>query len=200
MLNKKLSKAKKIALGIFLGLLVFSMSSQSVIASPIHCYFKHWISFHGGFTSTTEDWLVRRLNWNIIIDFKIYCWYHWAFILEAGYNRFKWDIDEVVPDVDLDFYWWNFNPTLRYYLGGEKITPFISFGPGWYEPKDGDGRFGAKLGLGLDFNVSDRIMLEVGSDFHHIFLKEADSIIWGDNYQFFHFHGGIIINLGSQKD
>ncbi|NIM80591.1 MAG: hypothetical protein GTN53_13350 [Candidatus Aminicenantes bacterium] len=112
-----------------------------------------------------------------------------------GYNSFKWDPDLVDP-ADDNFYLWNVNMTLRRYFGKARFRPFINFGPGLYAPRLGTPRPGFKAGLGIDIQISDRVYFELGSDYHHMFLKEDDLFyLFTEKKYFFHAHGGIVIRL-----
>ncbi len=108
--------------------------------------------------------------------------------LEFGYNEFKW-AHLGLNESNKKFYWWNVNPTIRLIFGKSNLKPFISAGPGIYFPKEGSARLGFKGGLGLDYQINDRFMLEIGADYHYILLK--DNIIWGKSTDFFHAHGGV---------
>jgi len=112
--------------------------------------------------------------------------------LEFGYNEFKW-AHLGLNESNKKFYWWNVNPTIRLIFGKSNLKPFISAGPGIYFPKEGSARLGVKGGLGFDYQISDRFMLEIGADYHYILLK--DNIIWGNSTDFFHTHAGVVVTL-----
>jgi hypothetical protein len=210
MIRKRFSKAKRIALCILLAVVVVMFTSQSALAKeePVEqteqtsvdynarvfacCQF--WFSFHFGITIVDSEWF-KLIYYNIIVNFEIRCWYYWALVMEMGYNSFKWDTD-LVGSAEDNFYIWNVNMTLRRYFGKEKFRPFINFGPGLYSPRLGTPRPGLKAGLGVDIRMSNRVYIELGSDYHHMFLKDEDLfyLFTGKKY-FFHAHGGIVIRL-----
>jgi len=201
MFKKNLRKGRRTIIGILLGVMLITLLSQAVMAGPCICYYRHWISFHSGITITSED-MVKSVYWNWIIDFRLYCWCRWILLIELGYNNFQWDIPEGML-TDKTFHWWNINPSLRYYLGEGNIKPYLTFGPGVYLYKYENAnltRFGGKIGLGFDYNLSDRVMFEMGGDFHHVFLKAEDSLAWKKAFSFPHVHAGFVINFGRARD
>ena len=114
------------------------------------------------------------------------------FTLEVGYNEFKWDLPGLNAS-NQKFYWFNVNPAIRLTFGKSNIKPFISAGPGIYFPKEGNARLGLKGGLGFNYQISDRFMVEIGGDYHYISLKEGN--ILGKSTDFFHAHGGIVFTM-----
>jgi hypothetical protein len=91
------------------------------------------------------------------------------------------------------FYWLSANPTIRLTFGKSHVKPFIKGGPGIYFPKGGKARLGFKGGVGLGFHLSKPFMIEIGGDYHYIFLKEGN--VWGKSTDFFNVYGGIGIIL-----
>lgn len=204
--RKTMSRVKKTALCVFLAMLIVVFSSPAVMAAEGQdrtsidasgsgwacCQF--WWSFHVGITVIDYEFF-KKVYYNIIIDWEIRCYYYWSFVFELGFNGFKWDIPDMQPEEDV-YVIWNFNPTIRRYLGKGKMRPFISVGPGIYAPKYDTARVGIKGGLGIDFQLSDRIYFELGGDYHHIFFKEEDAFFeMTEKRGFLHFHGGFIIRL-----
>lgn len=140
-------------------------------------------SFNIGTTGYPVDEEGKKIPWwvrpkvNVIIDF--------------GYYAFK---EALVPNARNEkFYWLSANPTIRLTFGKSNLKPFIKGGPGIYIPKNGKVRLGFKGGLGLEFQLSKRFMIEMGGDYHYIFLKEGN--VWGKNTDFFNVYGGIGIIL-----
>lgn len=205
MSNKNASIAKGIFIFFLLVLVIMLFSTQTVHAaeqservnvdgsgSGMFCC-KFWWSFHLGLTINNYD-AFKVISYNIIINFEYRCWMYWAFVAEFGYNNFSLDQDET--GISGDFYWWNINTTLRRYFGKDGFRPFISVGPGLYAPEFGTPRLGIKAGVGIDLKVSDRLIIEFGSDFHHIFMKEEDVfLLMTDRKFWFHAHGGIVIKI-----
>jgi hypothetical protein len=148
-----------------------------------------WISLHGGVTSPYEDWYENTGCYNYIINLEYHYAFRWAFVLEVAYNDFIW------RDPRAHFPWWNISPTIRYYLPKARLKPFINCGPGFYIPDKGDNRLGAKIGLGLDYPISKRINIEIGTDFHYIFEGNNEMIFQNKKTSFQHFHTGIIYKL-----
>ena len=148
-----------------------------------------WVSFHSGVTLPYEDWYEEAGCFNYIINLEYHFILRWAVVLEVAYNDFWW------RDPREHFPWWNISPTIRYYLPMARFKPFINCGPGFYIPDKGDNRFGTKIGLGLDYPISDRINIEVGTDFHYIFEGDKDILYQNKKTSFQHFHTGITYKL-----
>lgn len=195
MSKKGFSKAGKYVLFVSLAVLLMALSSPPAFGE-MEFNKKFSIGLNGGVTLAPDEFLKENCNILVIIRFP-WPWPRpepdppwWHITVEVGYNVFKWDLVEI----DEKFYWWNVNPALRLTFGKSKLKPFISAGPGVYFPKDGDAQFGIKGGLGFDFQLSDKLMFEMGADYHNIFLKEKD-FIWGKSTDFFHAHAGFVIYL-----
>ena len=153
-----------------------------------------WVSLHGGATYPYDEWYEDTFCFNAIVDFEYKLkWIlgYWALAVEFAYNDFKWDELEVKRH----FPWWNVSTTIRYYYPVMRFRPFIDIGPGFYIPDEGDNRFGAKLGLGVGYAISDRVVIEVGTDYHSIFSGEEDTLHQDEGTSFQHFHAGIIYRL-----
>lgn len=149
------------------------------------------ISFHGGYTKPYNEWYEDALHYNIILDLEFRPKKAWGFDVEVGYNDFK------LIDNDKHFPWWNISGTVRYYFGVlmGNFQPLINIGPGLYIPDEGDMRLGAKFGLGIDYILTDRIMFEMGIDYHNIFPAKEKRQDQDKRTSFQHYHGGIIFRL-----
>jgi hypothetical protein len=200
MTKKNFSMTGKTVLLGFLVMIIMSISSQTVLAGTgeeLVFNKKLKLSLNAGFTLTNKDLLNTDPHVNILVIIRFpWPWPEpdppWPeFMLEVGYNVFQWDLG--IDELNENFHWWNVNTTMRLTFGKSKLKPFISAGPGLYFPEDGDTRFGFKGGLGIDYQLSDNFMIEMGADYHYISLK--DNIIWGNSFNFFHGHAGFVINL-----
>jgi len=155
------------------------------------------LSLNVGFTKVNEELLNKHIHENVLINIHVpfkpspHPWRS-EFTLEVGYNEFKWDLPGLNAS-NQKFYWFNINPAIRLTFGKSNIKPFISAGPGIYFPKEGSARLGLKGGLGFDYQISDRFMVEIGGDYHYISLKEGN--ILGKSTDFFHAHGGIVFTM-----
>jgi hypothetical protein len=152
-----------------------------------------WISLHGGMTKPYDDWYENTYCFNSIVNFEYHFITRWALVLELAYNDFKW------LGTREHFPWWNISPTIRYYFQIKRLKPFINLGPGFYIPHEGDNRIGAKLGLGLDYPISNRINIEIGTDYHYLLEGNVESLNQDRKTSFQHFHTGIIYKLRQNK-
>jgi hypothetical protein len=173
MSKKNFSMAGKTVLLGFLVLFVMSISSQTVLAGTGEeiVFNKNLkLSLNAGIAMTKEELVDTHAHENILVIIRIpWPWPRpeppWPeFTLEIGYNVFQWNLG--IADLNEKFHWWNVNPTIR---------------------------LGFKGGLGIDFQLSDKFLIEMGADYHYISLKE--NIIWGNSFNFFHSHAGIMIIL-----
>jgi len=200
MCKKNFSKVRKTALLGFLLLFVMSSASQMVFAGTGEGFVFNKnlkLSINAGITMISEKLVSEQAKENILLIIHI----HWPwpgpeppwpeFTLEVGYNVFQWNLG--IPGLNEKFHWWNVNPTMRLTFGKGHLKPYLSAGPGLYFPKEGNARLGFKGGLGIDFQLSEKFMIEMGADYHYISLKE--DIIWGKSFNFFHSHAGMVIIL-----
>jgi hypothetical protein len=127
-------------------------------------------------------------------------WPRINFAIEMGYNTKK--MNSVMNGFkeplgtnafNEKFYWLSANPTIRLTFGKSNLQPFIKGGPGIYFPKRGKARLGFKGGVGLGLHLSKPFIIEIGGDYHYIFLKEGN--VWGKSTDFFNVYGGIGIIL-----
>lgn len=150
-----------------------------------------WVSLHGGVTKPYDEWYEDTFCFNSIIDFEYRLKLKWAIVLELAYNDFKW----YEPEFKEHFPWWNISATVRYYYPIKKFRPYIDFGPGLYIPDEGNSRFGVKFGLGIGYTITDRIVIEVGTDYHNIFPGNEERLYQDRKTSFQHFHAGVIFRL-----
>ena len=146
-----------------------------------------WISLHGGVTKPYDEWYKDTTCFNAIVNLEYHFTLKWAIVLEVAYNDFRWE--------DRSFPWWNISGTIRYYYPIKKFKPFLNIGPGFYIPDEGSNRFGAKIGLGIDYPVTDRINIEIGTDFNYIFKGNQERLYQNKKTSFQHFHTGISYKL-----
>ena len=191
MFKKSFSMSKKIVLLSFLVMFLVTCFPNPAFAYGGLCESRTWISFHGGFVYTSVGWVLMGYY---AFDFKIYCVEAVVIVLDIGVNNFELDFDDLI--LDNKWRWVNINPTMRYYFGkrSRRLMPFLTFGPGLYIPKEGDIRGGGKLGFGIDFSISKRLMVEIGTDYHHVFLKDSD-LYKDQKSDFFNAHAGFILQL-----
>lgn len=148
-----------------------------------------WVSLHGGLTKPFDEWYEDTFCFNSIVNLEYHFGLKWAVVLEVAYNDFKW------VDLNKHFPWWNISATARYYYPLAKFKPFINIGPGCYIPDEGDTRFGVKIGLGIDYPITDRINIEIGTDYHNIFKGSKERLNQNNKTSFQHFHAGITYKL-----
>jgi opacity protein-like surface antigen len=139
----------------------------------------------------TQAW-INGLNFNCIInlEYRWSCW--WSVVLDIGYNDFK------RKEINDHFHWWNITPSIRFHFPLKRFKPFINIGPGFYIPREGDNRLGVKAGLGFDYQISDRLLFEMGTDYHHTFAKKAEANFDGKKFAFQHFHVGVVYCLNKK--
>ena len=179
-------------------------SYNAVLKKNIYWDCRHWhwwYSYHVGGTiiwnkSPSTYLRNNEPHINIIINWEYY-WRcpHWSLALEIGYNDFK------RKELNDHFPWWNISPSLRYHFPLKRFKPFINTGPGLYIPREGEIRLGVKAGLGIDYQINDRLLFEMGTDYHHTFAKKTVTSFDGiklaiDNkFAFQHFHVGFAYSL-----
>ena len=145
------------------------------------------ISLHGGVTRPYDEWYEDTYCFNAIVNLEYHFTLRWTLVAEIAFNDFKWE--------DRRFHWWNFSGTMRYYFPLKKWKPFINIGPGLYIPDEGSIRFGTKIGLGIVYSITDRINIEIGTDFHYIFEGNKEILHQNQKMSFQHFHTGITFRL-----
>lgn len=146
-----------------------------------------WISLHVGATRPYDEWYKDTPCFNAIANLEYYITKRLGLVIEIAYNDFRWE--------ERSFPWWNISGTMRYYPPIKRLRPFINIGPGLYIPDEGDIRFGTKIGLGIDFPITDRINIEIGTDFHYIFEGNKEGLYQNKKTSFQHFHTGITYKL-----
>lgn len=150
---------------------------------------KLWISLHGGLTYPYEEWYEETYCFNAIANLEYHFNFHWAAVLEVGYNNFK--IKETLED----FPWWNISLTARRFYQYKQFRPFVNVGPGYYIPKDGANCFGVKAGIGVDYVLNDNVTFEMGTDYHSIFNANDPVLEREANRSFQHFHAGVLFKI-----
>lgn len=183
---------KKTALCSFLVLLLVTWFPQSTFAQApggICGFYKTWMSFHGGLVFIGGEWM--KLGY-YGLDFSFYCAEGVVFLIDLGITNFELDFDD--ERLDDKWRWLTINPAMRYYFGQKSLMPFLTIGPGLYIPKKGNLRVGGKLGLGIAYRIKKGFILELGADYHHVFLKNND--LYGEQTSdFFVTHIGFILQL-----
>jgi len=174
----------KYIISVVLSALLIVLLSQPLMALD------WWISGHGAILYAYEDGFKIKII--PIIDIrldKIEPDWPWEIYFDWGRNIFEYE------DINEDFYWMNFSASVRYKFDMAGVSPYIGMGPGLYVPAEGDNKFGMKFGLGVDYSINDRLALEVGSDFHNIFLGSKDKFNGDENFSFQTFQLGILFKL-----
>jgi hypothetical protein len=147
-----------------------------------------WVSFHAGGTIGWTRYR-NRTCLNGVFNFE-YRLGRISYVLEIAYNDFMW------AEIDEHFHWWNVSPTIRYHLPlSDKVRGYMNLGPGLYIPRDGDVRFGGKVGLGVDFHLSERLILEMGTDYHTTLKKGNMGEYEDSKFSFQHFHAGFVYKI-----
>jgi opacity protein-like surface antigen len=54
---------------------------------------------------------------------------------------------------------------------------------------------GAKIGLGMDYPITDRLNIEFGTDYHYIFKGNEEILNHNRKTSFQHFHMGITYKI-----
>ncbi len=145
-------------------------------------YYSPWsLSLHTGVAfprGDITDYLDNGLNF--IIDFGYEFSREWSFVGMFGYNRFD-------DRFDGGFYCLNLSANLRYYFRRLLNTSYyIGAGPGIYILERGGNKFGFNLGAGIDIEITPRVLLEFGGDYHHAFDSDM---------RFLHFHIGLVFRI-----
>lgn len=135
--------------------------------------FPYSFSLHFGLTTP-----MGNLNnyydpaFSIGLDFDYHLTPQFSAVGLLRYNRFN----AVNPSIS-NSYWWNIsaNFNLKYEFTPGNLRPYINCGPGIYLPKSGSGEFGFNVGLGLDYSLTPKWIIELGGDYHHIFSSGNDT-------------------------
>lgn len=145
----------------------------------------HWsLSMHSGFTfprGTLRNIYNRSLFLGFDLNYRLSP--RFSLVGFFGYNRFK----SALPSIE-DTYWMNISLNMKYGFTTKPIRPYINTGPGIYIPKTGALRPGFNVGLGIDFPLSSGLIMELGTDYHHIFYSGIDT-------KFLTGHAGLILRL-----
>ncbi len=161
---------------------------------------KHTINFAVGSTYMDGDYSSAEQ------DFKVEAGYTYNFtpMFSAGYDIQLFRLYST-PQIR---YWWlsqNLDLKLRV-LPHDKFSPILYGGPGFMNFVDNspskflqrlDGFFKVKGGLGLQYQLSERLSLELHGDFNKVFSDKIDNELQGkrDDY-YYNFGFGINYNFG----
>jgi opacity protein-like surface antigen len=148
-----------------------------------------WISLHSGATYPYEDWYEDTFCFNSVVNIEYRFRYRYALVAEFAYNDFRWH------DPSGRFPWWNISGTARYFFPAKRVQFFINVGPGVYIPDEGSARLGLKAGLGINYPLNDRLILEAGTDYHTIFPVNKSVLYQDKHTSFQHFHIGLVYRL-----
>ncbi len=144
------------------------------------------LSMHAGYTfplGTLNDIYNRGLFLGFDLGYRLSP--RFSLVGFLGYNRFK----SAFPSIEIeDTYWLNISLNMKYEFTTKTIRPYINTGPGIYIPKTGTLRPGFNVGLGVDFSLSSGLIMELGTDYHHIFYS-------GSGTKFLTGHAGLIFRL-----
>lgn len=120
---------------------------------------------------------------NILVDFEYPLKKRFALRTLLGYNQFK---SKLVGLDDTSIF--NINLNLKYSTPGKPLTFFAEAGPGYYIMKDADNKMGVNVGCGLNFRLSEKVLLEFAAHHNTIFTSDK-------NTYFLHLSGGFIIRF-----
>jgi len=182
----KKERLQKMVIAVFFTITLIVCSSTATLAY-INC--GSWISGHIGITNPNKVGM-QTIDWLAIMDYN-FCVAKpgWFGHIEFGRNEFE------IEDINESIYWLNISASIRYYFEMSNFNPFVSIGPGYYIPNDGDNKFGAQIGFGIDYSLSDRFVLELGADFHNIFLGEGNKSNNDSMFSFQTFQLGILFRF-----
>jgi len=172
-------------LKIFLGVGLTMWTEKTVVKSGQES-FSLTFAFDPDWRCGNEPWKPKLPKPRVGISFDL------AYVkMNSVMNAFKETLG--TNALNEKFYWLSANPTICLTFGKSHVKPFIKGGPGIYFPKGGKARLGFKGGVGLGFHLSKPFIIEIGGDYHYIFLKEGN--VWGKSTDFFNVYGGIGIIL-----
>tara|TARA_R100000306_G_scaffold58531_1_gene57048 strand:+ start:414 stop:1826 length:1413 start_codon:yes stop_codon:yes gene_type:complete len=161
---------------------------------------KHTINFAVGSTYMDGDYSSAEQDFKVEAGYT----YHFTPMFGAGYDIQLFRLYST-PQIR---YWWlsqNLDFKLRV-LPHDKFSPIIYGGPGFMNFVDNspskflqtlDGFFKVKGGLGLQYQLSERLSLELHGDFNKVFSDKIDNELQGkrDDY-YYNFGFGINYNFG----
>ncbi|MCU0289070.1 MAG: porin family protein [Acidobacteria bacterium] len=194
---KGLTTIKRLGFSMLLVFVLMAFPSSQIFAQDEESFNKSLkLAINAGLAIARQDF-TNQPHGNFFLHFR----FPWIsprpeppypeFGIKVGYSAFKWDV--WIPENENLFYWWNINPTFRLTFGRGVFKPYVGVGPGVYIPKDGNARFGLNGSIGFDYQFNDKFLIEIGGDYHYIFLDENN--ILGENMDFFHIHTGVAILL-----
>jgi hypothetical protein len=140
-------------------------------------------SLHGGTSVPTGNFANDyKAGMNLILDIDFHFNSYLALIGMFGFNDFKSNSAGIS-----DNYWINLSANLRYYkLFRGSWSVFAGGGPGYYIPESGNSAFGANVGLGLNYEISPQVNLELGTGYH---------IVFDNDIKFIQNHLGIVLRF-----
>ena len=107
---------------------------------------------------------------------------HWALAGLFGSRVFTSETANMT-----DQQWINTSANIRYY---KPVRPTLNIyagtGPGFYRSGEGSNRGGINAGLGIDYDITGLIHLELGVDYHYLF---------NDELRFFQSYVGVVFRL-----
>jgi hypothetical protein len=113
-----------------------------------------------------EEVYKRRLNIGAGMEFRMN--HNFCLLLTAGYNRFK---DNSGTPMNM----LNASVNGKFYLNNRgAVKSFINAGPGYYSFDPGKNNLGFNIGGGLQYKLSNRLVLEVAYNFTNIFQSGKD--------------------------
>lgn len=165
--------------------LLLVLAAPTLILSQESARKKYSIGFHGGATFPVGN--LGKLSGNIGTQYNISYMYgidigfHFTPQLSAsailGYNHFT-------PKSEAAYYrlirihWKNLSANLKWELSTKSLRPYVIGGFGFYISDAGPTEHGFNAGVGIDQTFSQRVVFEVGLDYHHILTSRTDPIFY----------------------
>lgn len=146
---------------------------------------KNSIGFHGGVTFPVGN--LGKLSGNLGTLYKISHMfgidygYHFTPQLSAvaflGYNHFT-PKSEAAAYRLINIHWKNLSANLKWELSTKPLRPYVIGGFGFYISDAGPTKPGFNVGVGIDQRLNQRMVFEVGIDYHHILTSWTDPIFY----------------------
>ena len=134
----------------------WSVSVHTGMASPVGSFSNDYGQDHS-FTLDLEYLLSQKL----------------ALVGLLGYNAFN----ATSSGVD-DTYLINLSANLKYRHALTKSwSTYVAGGPGYYFPEAGGSGMGANVGVGVDYELNNALLFEVGTDYHSVFGNDMDFLV-----------------------
>jgi subtilisin family serine protease len=162
-----------------------SVMGQSLYSGPMSGMKKgkKWgLSLHGGIALPQGN-LSNDYNAGLMLmgDLSYRLSSNWDLVGYVGYNAFSAN----TTGID-DVSWINISLDAKFRILEKGMMPYLQAGLGYYIPNTGDGSLGANLGLGLDIDLTDSLVLELGGDYH---------LLFGNDSAFIQGHGGVVFRF-----